>query len=589
MPPSIQANKLDAYQNDALGIRTLMGLASDGSGIFSLSNQVGYWDANGALQNIFVPSPLASDIRGVYSRDYMYFWDHVLADLVKWNLNNTPAVTPTGLRQPVAPLTVGTPGSGDITLITGRTYYTVFYDPTTQNFSDLSPASATTGPLTSNNVPLSDIPVSTQSNATRKKILATADGNDPTVLYELADLASATTTYTDDTPDTTLLLNDVWQYTDTSGVPHGVVGNQPPPNGSFPISHQGRLFLLDGDQLQFSKSLDEVITATGNIAGRYEEDWPPGNAINLATDAEQGAGLLTDGTTLYIGTELCIRRLTGFNAQTFSEPNILFNDVGLMAQDVWSVVYLDGTPVGTMWITPDFRAMNSDFNTYENVGVPIQNTLNQINPAAIKNAWAIAPQLGPYSFYVLAIPTGTNTVPDTMCIYDMRLRKWYIWEMFDQFSAGIFYVSLSGTPRWIVADETGTIRNFDPTFVTDRNGESDAVGIESTVESTWLDLGENMTRKSLNEMEVQTTDPDLEVTVKGASTPATFANPVNTLVASVNPIPNAFGDQKVFLAGTPARDRFYKYTAVSTSDPNSTAEDVILGEVSLEVIPINRI
>lgn len=589
MPPTIHANKLVAYQNDALGIRTIAGLAADGSGIFSLSNQVGYWDANGALQNIFVPAPLASDIRVVYSRDYLYFWDHILGDLQKWNLNNATPFTPTGLKQPVAPLTVGTPSSGAITLTTGRTYYTVFYDPVTQNFSDLSPASASTGALSSNDQPLSAIPISTQSNATRKKILATADGNDPTVLYELADLASATTTYTDNTPEVTLLLADVWQYTDTAGVPHGVVGNQPPPNGSFPILHQGRLWLADGNLVQFSKSLDEVITATGNVAGRYEEDWPPGNALDISADAEQIAGFLTDGTTLYIGTELCIRRLSGTNAQNFSEPQVLFNDVGLLWQDVWTVVYLDGTPVGTMWMTPDYRVMNSDFNTYENVGVPIQNILSSINPAAYKNAWAISPQLGPYSFYVLAIPTGVNTVPDTFCVYDMRLRKWYIWKQFDQFSTGIFYVSLSGTPRWIVADQTGTIRNFDPTFVTDRNGEPDAVGITSTVESTWLDLGENMTRKSLNEMEVQTTDPDLEITVTGASTSDTFATPVNVLVDAVSPIPNAFGDLKVFLAGTPAKDRFYKYEAVSVSSPASTPEDIVLGEISFEVIPINRI
>jgi hypothetical protein len=589
MPPSIQANHLLAYQNDAMGIRTLTGLAADGTGIFSLSNQVGYWDANGNLQNIFVPAPLASDIRAAYSRDYLYFWDHIASDLLAWNLNNGTAPVLTGLLQPVAPLTVGTPGSGDITLTTGRTYYTVFYDPVSQNFSDLSPASATTGPLTDNDQPLTAIPVSSQLNATRKKILATADGNDPTVLYELVDLASATTTYTDDTPETTLLLNNVWQYTDTSGVPHGVVGNQPPPNGSFPLLHQGRLWLADGNLLQFSKSLAEVITATGNIAGRYEMDWPPGNGIDISADAEQIAGLLTDGTTLYIGTELRILRLQGYNAQTFSEPNTLFSDVGLLWQDVWSVVYLDGTPVGTMWMTPDYRVMNSDFNTYQNVGVPIQTVLNTINPAAYKNAWAISPQLGPYSFYVLAIPTGVNTVPDTLCVYDMRLRKWYVWQGFDQFESAIFYVSISGTPRWIACDQTGTIRNFDPSFVTDRNGEADAVGITSTVQSTWLDFGDNMVRKSLNEMEVQTTDPDLEISVEGASTAATFETPVNILVTAVNPVPNAFGDLKVFLAGTDARDRFFQYTAVSTSNPNSTPEDIVLSEVSLEVLPMNRI
>jgi hypothetical protein len=589
MPPSILAEHLYSYQSDAAGIRTILATAEDGTGAFSLSNQVGYWNASGVLTVIFTPSNMAYDLRAVFSRDYMYFCDHIRADLLKWTYLGTEGASPWGVIGPASGLLIGGSTSGLVTLVTGRTYYVVFYDPITQNYSDLSPASASTGPATLQEFPLTAIPVSINPNYTRKKILATADGNDPTVLYEDGDIPNADTTFTDNIPETTLLLNNVWQYTDTNGIDHGVAGNTPPPNGSFPIKHQGRLFMAAGNILQFSKSLDELVTSTGNIAGRYEEDWPFYNAIDISEDAENIQGLLSDGTTLYIGTELCVRRLTGNSAQNFAEPTVLFNDVGVMAQDVWQVVFLEGTPVGTMWMTPDFRVLGSDFNTYDNVGIPIQNILNTINPNSIDTAWAISPQLGPYSFYVLAIPTGTNTVPDTLCVYDMRLRKWYIWQCLDQFKCGLFYISLAGTPRWIVCDETGTIRNFDPSFVMDRETEPSATGITSVVQSTWLDLGENMTRKSLNEVEIQTSDPNLLTTVQGASTATTFLTPTNLLVSNVGLTQNAFGDYKVFLAGTLARDRFFQYQVTSTSNANSEETDEILGELSFEVIPFNRI
>ena len=585
MPPTILAQHLYSYQSDAAGIRTVLATASDGTGTVSLGNQVIYWNANGSPQLIFTPSVLATDLRGVFSRDYEYFCDGVFADLLKWTFNG--ALTAWGVYSPASPLILGVPSVGVITLLTGRSYYTVFFNTLTQNYSDLSPISPSTGILTLNDQPLTSIPICPDTTYDSKLLLATADGNDPTVLYQLAILSRTDTTYTDNTAELDLLMADVWQYTDTNGVDHGVVDNQPPPNGSFPIKHNGRLFMATGPVVRFSKSLAEMVTATGNIAGRYEECWPSSYAIDISEDAEEIHGYLSDGTVLYIGTELCIRRLEGDSPDNFSMPNVLFNDVGLMAQDVWSVVFLEGTPVGTMWVTPDFRCIGSDFNTYDNVGVQIQSTLNTINPDAIKQCWAMAPQFGPFSFYVLALCTGTNTEPDTFCVYDMRLRKWYVWQCADQFISSLFYVTLGGTPRWIACDANGNIRNFDPTFVVDRSGDTTPVGITSTIQSTWLDLGDGNTRKLLNEMDLQSSDPAIAVTVSGASTIAGFASPLN-LVTNATPIINAFGDSKVFLAGTPTKDKYYRYKVVSTSTTASLETDTILSDMSFEVDPMLR-
>lgn len=588
--PTIKATNIYAYQNQVLGQRTLLAVASDGSGQNSLSNTVLYWDINGNPQTIFTPSLLATGIRAVDSRDYMYFTDGVAADLLKWNI--ATGLSSWGFAAPITGITVGAPiAAGNITLLSGRVYFVAYYNATTQSYSDISPASASTGALTAQNVPLSTIPISTNPSVTNKILLATADGGDPTILYQLATIANATTTYTDTTNEATLLASNVWQNTDSTGNLHGLFGNQPPPNGSFPLSHNGRLWMAIGEVLYFSKNLAEVTTSSGIIAGRYEEAWTPTNQINVATGAEQIRGLLSDGQTLYVGTEQHIFRLTGDSPQNFSQPQIIFPATGLMTQNVWQLVYIESTPVGTMWMTPDYRVMGSDFNTYQDVGTPIQPILNSINPAAINAAWAVMVSNGPYNFYILGIPTGTNLVPDTFCIFDMRVRKWFVWNFADFFLSGIFYTSLSGVIRWIFVDSNGIIRLIDPTTVLDRSGDVNAVGITSTLQTAWLDYGDSFMRKTLNEIEVVTSDPKLTVTIQGASSNAEFLNPVSTVVNAASLINSQFGGgigYKVFLAGGPAIDRHYRKTFISTSTATSLPTDNILSEYSIEGVPIHR-
>ena len=588
MAATIKAEELYSYQSDAAGIRTLLGCAADGSGTPSIANVVGYWNGNGIFQTIFTPSEGAANIRAVYSRDYMYFCDGIRADLLKWNI--TTGLSPWGLASAVSAIQLGAPTAGAVTLLSGRIYYVVFEDGSSINFSDLNPPSPITGPLTNQQQPLIDIPVSGASNASTKTILATADGGDTNTLYFLASIPNSQTTYTDDTPETTLLLADVYQYTDSNGTPHGVVGNQPPPNGSFPIKHNGRLWMLSGQSLFFSKSLDELVTSTGFIAGRYEEAWPIGNVIDISELAEQGAGLLSAQATMFIGTESGIHSFLGDSPTNFTEPSILFENTGLMTQNVWQIVFLENTPVGAMWVTPDFRCLGSDYNTYDNVGIPIQNVLNTINQVAINNCFAVSVQFGAYNFYALFICTGNNIVPDTACIYEMHLKKWFVWQMADTFLSGIFYTSLFGITRWIVCDSTGTIRSFAPNFTMDRFGDANQTGITSTMQSVWLSMGDSATRKTLNEVELGTNiGSELEVTVAGATQQQFFNAPGHILVTDATPILDAFHNNKVMLAGTIAKDRHYQYTISTTSTPTSSVDDVILSDLKFEVVPLNRL
>lgn len=587
MPPTIKAQQIYAYQNDVDGIRTLLATASDGTGVSSIANTVAYWDANGVTQTIFTPSVLAKTVRAVFSRDYMYFTDNVAADLKKWNYNGL-TFTNWGIAGPVSAPVLSTPSPGAITLLTGRIYYVVFLNSTSQDYSDISPQSAITGALTNQEQPLIDLPVSSDPQVDQKVILATADGGDPSTLYFVAQVPNATTTYTDNTTEVNLLEANVYQYTDSSGVDHGVVDNTPPPNGSYPIKSNGRIFLAAGQTLFFSKSLAEVLTSTGIIAGRYEDCWPVSNSIDISENAEQIRGLLTDGQTLYIGTELHIRRLTGDGPSNFSQPQVIFNNTGLLTQNVWQVIYVEGTPVGTMWLTPDLRVMKSDFNTYDNVGTPVQPILNTINQSALDSAWAISVSIGPYNFYVLGIPTGTNTVADTFLIFDLRLGKWYVWEMADMFACGIYYVNIAGVARWIMIDSSGTVRTFDQSFLMDRVGDTGTTPITSTIQTTWLDLGDPYLHKALNELEIVTSDPNIEVTIQGASRASEFASPPVTLISDQNPTLSPFGDYKLYLAGTRAINHYYQVTLESVTSNTSEESDTLLGVYRFEVLPIHR-
>jgi len=483
-------------------------------------------------------------------------------------------------------------GTGVVTLVTpiGRRYYVVFLNSAKQNFSDLSPISTGTGPIVNGQIALFNLPVSSDPQVDQKVILATADGGNPNTLYFVGQVANSTTTFQDNTPEAALILGNIYAQLDVNGNVIGVIGNQPPPNGSFPILHKGRIFMVVGTQLAFSKALSEVSTSTGIIAGRFEEDFPLTFAIDLSPGAENGKGLLSDGYALYIGTEKHVRRLLGDGPLNFQQPNVIFSETGLMTQNVWKIVFLEGTPVGTMWVTPDFRVIGSDFNTYNDVGTSIQAILNTINPAAVDNCWAESVTYGPYNFYVLALATGGNTNPDTVCVYDLHLRKWYVWQFVDLFISGIFYINIAGVPRWLVVDSAGDVRFIDPTLVMDRQQSTEtAVGITNTIRTTWLELGDPSLRKTMNEIEVATSDVNMLVTVEGASTQADFATP-NLVVANQKLSFNIFGQLKVFLSGLPAIYRYYRFTFSSASSlAASSVNDVILGYFSAEVLPLNRI
>lgn len=482
-------------------------------------------------------------------------------------------------------ITLGAPAAGAITLVSGRVYFIVANNSTTGHFSDLSPPSASTGPLTSEQIPLSGIPVFPDPQVNTIYILATADGGDETLLYLLATIPNGTTTYTDNIPDTQLVLNNVYLTTDVFGTSTGVADNTPPPAGLlFPIAHRGRIYGAIGPQLFFSKSEAELLTTTGTLTGKFEEAWPGENYFTVTIEADEITGLLSDGQVLYVGTTSRVVRLFGDGPDTFTEPETLFLDVGVLNQDVWKMVFVQGNPLGAIWLTPDYKVLGSDFNTYQNVGVPVQDVLNNINRGvAASTCWSSFVANGIYNLYVLAVPTGNNTQPDTLLIFDLTARQWFTWQLADFALGGLFNITQAGIPTFNFQGGDGTLFQLGPQAAQDRIGTPTPALITSTITTSFISLVDTTARKFLNEVEIATGDPSLLVSVSGASTAAEFLSP-RAVVTSAPLVTKPRGELAVMLAAAPALDRYYQYSFTSTS-----LETDLLSIVSVEGGILHRV
>lgn len=482
-------------------------------------------------------------------------------------------------------ITLGSPSSGVITLLNGRVYTFAFQNSLTGHTSDLGPFTVSTGALSNNDQPLSNIPVSLDTQVDTKVLLATADGGDETTLYLVATIPNSQTTYTDNMPDSQLLTQPIYQATDINGNLHGIANNVPPPLGNFPTAHLGRLYMLKGPTLLFSKNLDDVTTPNGTITSKWEEAWPATNQMDISAQAETGTGLLDGGGSLWIATDTCIRQLNGDSPSNFSEPQITFNETGVLNQEVWQIVFAEGQPIGSMWLTPNGRVMFSDFNSYTDVGTPIQDVLNTINgsiAASVSRACFVSQ--GPSEYYMLYIPTGPSLVVNTVCVYNMRAKKWCVWQPTDAPSACAFNINAVGASQWIFATQAGPIYYWDSTVRQDQVATATPTSYAATATTSWLDFGDEGLTKAFNKIITTTGDANLTVGVNGGirDTDLTVGGAIVLPPTTVQQ--EIFGDLFVPMVSQPG---FYKWYQVTFTSPASTVQNV-LDAFDFEIQPSMR-
>lgn len=473
------------------------------------------------------------------------------------------------------------PQANAITLNIGRVYYLVPKNSTTGHYGDLSNASNSTGPITTSSKVNLVLATYNDPQVDYKAILATADGGDPSVLYLVAEVTNTTTTYSDVTPDTTLVLNQAFLFTDQLGNSFGVALNDPPPAGNLAIKHQGRLWMSSGQNVFFSKAVAELTLPNGFIAGKYEECWPGSNYFDVSEGAETISGLLSDGTTLYIGTQSHVRRLMGNTPANFQQPQIVHPQTGVLNQECWQIVYTQGTPSGSIWMTPDYRIIQSDFNTYMDIGAPIQDILNGLKSTAPSLVHASFVATGEYDLYIIAVPSTQTTYCDLHLVYDMRHQKWFVWQPTNGSLALLYNITAAGGTQWLfLQGTTGTaINRYQPTALTD-NG----TGFTVSAKTSWMGLVEPTQRKILNEVEVSG-DNQMLLSVSGALTAADFLVP-KVIITNQPLVLGPLGTLKFFIAAL-GSDRYKNYQFTFAS--SSTLTPIMLNSYNIEVIPLSDI
>lgn len=557
---------------------------------------------------------------------------------------------------------LGAVAGGNVNLTLGRTYYLVANTATVGHFSDLTVASTSTGPSTSSEFNLL-LATFNDPQVDTKYVLATADGGDPSILYETSVLipgltvsswaivtnvvtftgtffgtapangatvvvgglshgsymngqtltVTSTTATTlvaafthgndsatergivgnygtsvpngvfyvvDNQADPDLVLQQPLLFTDQFGSEFGVALNTPPPAGNLLIKHQGRLWMAGVSgathSVYFSKSVSELTLPNGFIAGKYEESWPLSNYFDVSDGAESVNGLLSDGTTLYIGTQNHIRRLLGNSPVNFQEPQIVHPQVGLMNQEVWQIVFMQGAPSGSIWVTPDYRVIQSDFNTYVDIGHPIQDILNSLQPTAATLAHGVFVADGEFDLYILAVPYRQSSYCDTHLVYDLRNRQWFVWQPADGSLSTLFNITAAGVPQWLFIDGTGqNIDIYSSSALTDRG-----VAIPLTATTAWLHLGEPTRRKVLNELQIYG-NTNMAITVQGANNLADFSAPL-TIIDRGTLYQSPFDTWNLYLTSYTTRHRYYQFTF--TADDTQTS---FLGSYAIASMPLD--
>lgn len=404
----------------------------------------------------------------------------------------------------------------------------------------------------------------------------------------------------------TLLEADLWAYTDPSGNSFGILLNTPPIANGFlyVVQHQGRLFATDGQTVFYSKSLEEVTTATGLITSKWEECWPGDYQLPVALNNERIIGLKSDGVNLHIGTDKSIFTVYGSGPSDFSVPSMAFAQTGILSNDAWTVIYAEGMPAGFVWITQDFKVMHSDFSTYREIGTPVYPIFQTLDPAKVNVHKIAALTEGPYNFVFFELYLTSQTAPIFM-LWESRLQKWYRWELtlgsgagftisacfvyqFPSYTAApdftpgskyLFFPQLQASGNLFGVNYFNPVQSYDYTSTT---------SIPWNIQTSWQDCGDSTAIKTINEIEVIAADTPVTVTLYGASSQLDFNNGGTVLKTGntqTGPI-SSLGSKKFYCAGANTTAKYY---SIALSSSNGPIVPQAITSFSLEFYPMARI
>lgn len=588
--------------------------AADGSGALGNNNKVVAINENGDLVTVTGPifTPSANDLsdplnpkytqhpHATPGHSYVYFLDGIAADQYTWNTADevlaAGVVTKWGIDTP-NPTPISTlpgingastaEGTGEIRLTTGRAYTIAYRNSTKGHTSDIAPFTNRLGVVSDPadedlgvNIELFDIPTSLDPQVDQVVILGTSDGGALDTLYEVAIIANGVNAYTDIKSEQELLDSPIWNEINEFGEEVGVIGNTPPsdiaPDATISCIFRERMFLLSGHFIYWSKSLAEVTTSDGTVTGAPWECFPAENQTSISSNgSELGTMLKTDDFAMYIGTNRSLYIMDTGHPGTHP-PRALFQEVGVLNNEVFKTVYHEGRASGAVWLTPDKRAIYSDYATYTDIGIGIQTSLSNLGDVQ-KSATSLFWADGQKELYIVS-GGGSLLI---LYVFNIKTKQWMKWfspYANDQIHAlGYMFDARPATHRAlpIFSTTSSRIYRWNPETAYDHSSEAPLLSAPSIVTS-WLDLGEPEAIKTLNAVEIMTDEPSAELTVYAARNEADFD--ANLSLATRPFTENIFGALWCPLADLSTRHRYYKF---EFSGFNDSAETDILSYFSI--------
>lgn len=239
-----------------------------------------------------------------------YYCNGTDADQKKWDQTTATKI---GIVAPVVAPTLSF-GAGALSPVSGYSYGYCHHNSSSGHLSTMSPASANTGSLTAQNITVS-YTASGDAQVDKIWLFRIVDGGSQ--YYFLAEVANASSTYTDSTPDAGLNTDIV------APLAHQ---NDPPPSGiSLFVWHAGRMWAATANKLYYSAGPD-----LGTDQGVGSEAWPPAN-VKLCNGKITALASTSNGLVVWTSDDMFV--VLGDDAASFTVPQLAQKNFGVPNQN----------------------------------------------------------------------------------------------------------------------------------------------------------------------------------------------------------------------------------------------------------------
>lgn len=431
---------------------TLDGFTSALIGTNALYNGVVPWNVIESNNNAFIQNGSSNPLKVV--NGVLAFW---------------------GIQRGSTP-TLGVAAGTGITLTSGRKYRLAYKDDDGA-VGTASAGSASTGALANKYQPVTlPAPTFADGRITKGRLYATLDGGND-YFFHSEVTGSFPMTINDSTPDTGLDQSE-----------RAPLINDQPPKAKFMCQWGGRIFMFN-----LPEENSKFIAYTGYnriFVGRPEETCPPGNRIKLDTGADDiaGGGVIPQGVVAFDKSN----KMFMFRGQpediTVDAPVEFTLFMQQLPYDIGCISHytICSTVRGLVWLGVCLGIYVFDGSKPpEDLSEGAEPILRTINMAAAGNSRAVYWQYRGRDWYILAIPTGTETALNKILIVDLDAneeKNFGIVPLDIGTFQSIGIVEMTDGTQKLVVGQDGILKEISITSSTKN-------GIEETVSSTSATLG----------------------------------------------------------------------------------------------------